>query len=219
MVRFEDGTEIPVRVGLVWPPPSPAGEHLPARERYAILRPLAEAGDAVVARYLYDLLDECRKAAESSATTKLHCDGIKPEQLVESHDWLRRAAKGGDYVAGWKWANTLGDTQEGFEAWEARWREGDPFALKALERLYDLGVPASTGGAPDHVRAHAYRLVDLHLNEAILANFKGLGRQRSLLAESVRTAGGRLNPQQHAEAQKLAKEILAGNPNCCRGTW
>lgn len=219
VVRFEDGTAMPIRVGLVWPLPAPVDASLPARERYAILRPLAEAGDAVAARALYDLLNGCRKAAGPDGAMPPHCDGISAERATESHDWLLRAARGGDYLAGQEWAATLGDTQEGFDAWDARWRQGDPAALQALARLYDLGVPASTGGMPDAMRAHAYRLVDFHVREAVYAQFKGLGSMQLRRSESIRAAGGRLNPQQHAEAQALAQEILAGNRNCCRGIW
>jgi hypothetical protein len=214
VVRFEDGTAMPIRVGFVWPLPPPVNAGLPARERYATLRPLADAGDAVAARALYELLDRCRKAAMPP-----DCAGISAEQTTESHDWLLRAARGGDYLAGQEWATTLGDTQEGFDAWEARWRQGDPVALQALSRLYDAGVPASTGGTPDATRAHAYRIVDFHVREAVYGQFKGLGSTQLRRSESVRAAGGRLNPQQHAEALALAKEILAGNPNCCRGIW
>ncbi|MGQ0428954.1 MAG: hypothetical protein ACT4UQ_03375 [Gammaproteobacteria bacterium] len=220
VVRFEGGTKIPIRVGFVWPLPPPADRHLPARDQYAILRPLADAGDAAAARTLFQVLDRCQAAKSASGSPpRSFCEGITPEQMAESLDWLLRAAKGGDYDAGRWWAERLGDSQEGYEAWEARWRQGDPMALMALMRHYERGVPASTGGMPDPVRAHAYRLVDFHVREAVYANFKGLNTMQALHADSVRAAGGRLNPQQHAEAQRLAREILAGNPNCCRGMW
>jgi hypothetical protein len=219
LVAFEDGTAIPIRVAFVWPLPAPVDRSLPAREQYAILRPLAEGGDAVAARTLYELLDQCLAAANSNAQTRLHCEGVTAEQMAGSLDWLQRASQGGDYIAGQRWAARLGHSQEGFEAWEARWRQGDPHALLALSRHYERGVPASTGGVPDPVRAHAYRLVDFHVREAVYSKFQGLQTMRTLHADQVRLAGGTLNPQQHAQAQALAKEILSSNRNCCRGMW
>lgn len=219
LVKFEDGTAIPIRVAFVWPLPAPVNRSLPAREQYAILRPLADAGDAVAARTLYELLDQCLAAANSNAQTRLHCEGISAEQMAESLDWLMRADKGGDYIAGQRWATRLGHSQEGFEAWEARWRQGDPHALLALSRHYERGVPESTGGVPDPVRAHAYRLVDFYVREAVYSKFQGLQTQRTMHADEIRSAGGRLNPQQHAEAQALAQRILSENPACCRGMW
>lgn len=219
LVKFEDGTEISIRVAFVWPLPAPVNRSLPAREQYAILRPLADAGDAVAARTLYELLDQCLAVANANAQTRLHCEGVTAEQMAESLDWLMRADKGGDYIAGQRWATRLGYSQEGFEAWEGRWRQGDPHALLALSRHYERGVPASTGGVPDPVRAHAYRLVDFHVREAVYSKFQGLQTMRTLHADQVRLAGGNLNPQQHAEAQALAQRILAENPSCCRGMW
>jgi len=219
VVTFEDGTAIPIRVAFVWPLPAPVDRSLPAREQYAILRPLADAGDAVAARTLYELLDQCLEAANSNARTRLHCEGVTAEQMAESLDWLQRADQGGDYIAGHRWAARLGDSQEGFEAWETRWRQGDPHALLALSRHYERGVPASTGGVPDPVRAHAYRLADFYVREAVYSKFQGLQTMRTLHADEVRSAGGRLNPQQHAEAQALAQDILSSNRNCCRGMW
>jgi hypothetical protein len=158
-------------------------------------------------------------ASVSMATTRPHCEGVSTEQMSESLDWLKRAASGGDFIAGQRWAERLGQSQEGFEAWEARWRQGDPVALMALARHYERGVPASTGGRPDPVRAHAYRLVDYHLREAVYSQFQGLQAARTQHGDSVRDAGGRLSPQQDAEARALAKRILAENRNCCRGIW
>lgn len=218
-VRFEDGSEQRIRVGFVLSLPAPVDRRLPAREQYARLRPLADAGDATAARTLHELLDACLAGSDPKLQVRPHCEGVTAEQMAESLDWLLRAAGGGDFLAGQRWAERLGDSQEGFEAWEARWRAGDPAALGALARLYEQGVPATTGGTPDPVRAYAYRLVDQHVREAVYSKFQGLQAQRALHAESIRAAGGRLNPQQHAEAQALAKEILAGNANCCRGTW
>lgn len=219
LVTFEDGTGIPIHVAFVLPMPAPVNRSLPAREQYAILRPLADAGDPVAARTLYELLDQCLTAANSNAQTRLHCEGVTAEQMAESLEWLQRAMQGGDHVAGQRWATRLGQSQEGFEAWEVRWRQGDPHALLALSRHYERGVPASTGGVPDPVRAHAYRLVDFYVREAVYSKFQGLQSMRSRHADEIRSAGGRLNPQQYAEAQALAKEILSANRNCCRGMW
>ncbi len=218
-MRFQDGSEITVRIGFVVPLPAPVHAGWPAYVRYATLQPLAQAGDAVAARALHELLDSCLMASVSMATTRPHCEGVSTEQMAESLDWLQRAARGGDFIAGQRWAERLGHSQEGFEAWEARWRQGDPAALLALARHYERGVPASTGGQPDPVRAHAYRLVDLHLREAVYASFEGTQTMRAQHGESVRDAGGRLNPQQEAEAQALARQILADSRNYCRGIW
>lgn len=219
IVRFQDGTELPVRIGFVIPLPAPVHAGWPPNVRYAALRPMAEAGDAVAARALYELLDGCLMASVSMATTRPHCAGVTTEQMSESLDWLQRAASGGDFIAGQRWAERLGHSQAGFEAWEARWRQGDPAALLALARHYERGVPASTGGQPDPVRAHAYRLVDYHLREAVYSQFQGLQAARTQHGDSVRDAGGRLSPQQEAEAQALAKRILGDNRDCCRGIW
>ncbi|HEY7752559.1 MAG TPA: hypothetical protein VH856_01960 [Steroidobacteraceae bacterium] len=209
-VRFEDGTELTIRVGFVFPLPSPVSTRLPAHEQHATLRRLAEAGDAVAARALHELLSRCMATS---------CEGVTPAQASEALDWLERAARGGDYVAAQRWADHLGDSQEGFEAWEALWRDGDVQALGRLARHYERGVPASTGGQPDLVRAHAYRLVEAQVREAVYSQYQGLDAARARLSDRLRASGGLVNPQQDAEAQALAKEILAGNPNCCRGSW
>lgn len=223
LVQFEDGTAIPIRVVFVLPLPSPVDGRLPLREQYPLLRRLAEGGDAVAARELYQLLSACLQAgnqglAPDSAAMR-RCEGVTAAQTAEALDWLQRAARGGDDLAAIRWADHLGNSQEGFEAWEALWRRGELRALNALARLYERGIPASTGGVADPVSAHAYQLVDFQVREAVYSKFQGLAGTVTRHADRLRSAGGQLNPQQHAEAQALAWQILSSNPNCCRGNW
>lgn len=223
LVTFEDGTAIPIRVVFVLPLHSPVDGRLPVREQYPLLRRLAERGDAVAARELHQLLSACMQAANEGwapdSEPMQRCDGVTAAQTAEALDWLERAAGGGDDIAAIRWAGHLGDSQEGFEAWEALWRAGDLRALNALARHYERGIPASTGGVPDPVRAYAYRLVDFHVREAVYSKFQGLAGMVTRHSDRMRAAGGQLNPQQHLDAQALARQILSSNPNCCRGNW
>lgn len=115
----------------------------------------------------------------------------------------------------------LGETQEGFEIWDALWRQGNSGALPALGIWYAKGIPESTGGRPDYVSAYAYKLIYFKLTEAAVRNSVSPLRSHMLtsLEDSLRHTGGFLNPAQLEEAVALARVLLENNANCCADQW
>jgi hypothetical protein len=149
------------------------------------------------------------------------CLGISDEQKQQASIWLQQGVEAGDHWAMQARAMELGETQEGFEIWDALWRKGNSGALPALSIWYAKGIPESTGGRPDYVSAYAYKLIYFKLTEAAVRNSVSPLRSPMLtsLEDSLGHTGGFLNPAQLEEAVALARVLLENNANCCAGQW
>lgn len=239
VVRFSDGTVVPVRMRrpeLIHPPYEPVGRLI---DQYDDLVQAAEAGDAPAARMLYlDLLTcSLQKQAHgdqpSDGTEHTHgveenpdrCKGLSEAHLQNIERWAQMAAEGGDYLGIQYWGGALGKTNEAFEVFSAFWRDGNASALQALSTLYAVGAPASSKGQPDWVSAYAYHFIYYKLDEAVRtsgASWRSASRHIDTylaLGDHLRYLGGMLSPNQQQAAEALAAELLAENARCCVGNF
>ena len=141
------------------------------------------------------------------------CDGITDAHLRDVKEWARLAAEGGDFLGMRFWVRELGNTQEAVEIWKQAWSAGYVNALQAMSLAYKRGVPTDTKEASDYVQTYAYQLAYFKVIEASYAS-----QDASMMATIdgvLSSIGGNLTPNQQAEAERLAFDLLRSNTNCC----
>lgn len=155
------------------------------------------------------------------------CEGITVEQKDDAEYWLEVAAGANDFLALREYARYLGSgTRESFELIQNTWDMGFVSAANSLAIYYEKGG-AGVGGQVDYVNSYAYSLIGSQVYQAALlrdgSRQSRYGTQShnkiKSLDDMLAAKAGYLTPDQQAEAEQVAIDVLKKNESCCRGSW
>lgn len=145
------------------------------------------------------------------------CRGITAAQRAEATAWLQKSAELGYPPAAITYAQRRGRSNEALRMFEVSWRDGKYDAAGQLGRLYELGNPGER--QPDPVKGLAFTYIYASITQRRLS-----GATTPIRANALQQARQHLEqkmnsiaPEQRDAAMRLAKELLAANPNCCYG--
>ena len=158
--------------------------------------------------------------AENLASQYAQCQGVSSDQAFDIEQWARIAVDVGDYMGTRLLVEEIGPSQESFELWQNAWEQGHINAATGLLLLYRKGVPEHLNGQPDYIQTYAYQLVRNMMYEAA-SEYSSYSNSNRLQAmdNALRGTGGFLTPQEQAEAENLAADLMESNANCCIGSW
>lgn len=156
--------------------------------------------------------------AEMMRTQYESCVGLTEEQLNAAEDWLYLAADSGDFLAIRELAHHFGDDSEASaELYQQLWERGHVSATEALGIAYSNGTAPGLDGQPDHIRSYAYTYAGFAVYKAIMERSNRPGAHNRIVSmdDVLAMRGGYLSPQQQAQAEQLAYDMLRENENCC----
>jgi hypothetical protein len=141
------------------------------------------------------------------------CEGVSEDQMDEAEEWARRSAEGNDYFGMQAWNRVLGKSEESLKVLEKAWELGHGSALQSISIYHRTGISESAVDQPDYIKVYAYQLAYNKLKEAAYAS-----QNASMMVKMenvLKGLGGYLTPTEQQQAEEMAREIVASNPNCC----